>query len=755
MHTSGEAEAAGVCAALSWALSLPSGVPFRVHTDCDWARCQAAGLWGQGAKQVKGSAFFISRQLTLLHQALQRDFDLLPVRSHIGHPWNDLADAAARHVTAAGTSLVSPLAAAWSRVLQSEVAPWLWLLPGSRWHSALPTVWALAVEPPAPDPPSADSCIRQFEQVLDLPREASVKEQLILSCSFASFNATTLRPSVEDLGACQAATRIQGVQALLQQQFHAHDLLFVGIQETRVPASTSYQSGHFAVLSASADEAGQGGVALWVNTHIPYAKDSNGRDLFLLRKHCVALYADPRRLFVKVCAPGINVLVCVWHAPHSMRPEDDRVRWWQDSERHLRSFVKPDDDIVLLIDANARVGSVPSTAVGSNGCEKETHNGTLFREFLEAWHLILPATFSGHEGQHWTWTSPHGTHARIDYVAIPQAWSEVVDLSSVLLDVEHAQLRDDHLPVVVRTKGSRSCAILFDKTTGLRCPDPNLSTVWSSGLAGARLEPWSTAVDDHAFRVLRAHQRLMRKCSVNRASKPRQPFLAESTLQLVRFRKHLRRSVRALSEDCAQQDLRCLFAMWQGAVFKWRDHDSPQDAVVTGLNLRLACAVRALQLTAREIQQCVRVDKVQYLHSVALKFQHAAEDGDVQALYRSLRCFRPNGGKRRRLHPLAGVAGLDGQPLGSATAIARRWSEHFGFIEGGGVGTVEELVNTYASAHAAPSVPPRLEELPTLQDWEATFVGLKSTKSPGPGGLSAAFVNQVGPPLLLTRSPCL
>ena len=58
LHTSGEAEAAGVCAALSWALSLPSGVPFRVHTDCDWARCQAAGLWGQGAKQVKGSAFF-------------------------------------------------------------------------------------------------------------------------------------------------------------------------------------------------------------------------------------------------------------------------------------------------------------------------------------------------------------------------------------------------------------------------------------------------------------------------------------------------------------------------------------------------------------------------------------------------------------------------------------------------------------------------------------------------------------------------
>ena len=330
-HTSGEAEAAGICAALSWALSLPLHVPFRVHIDCDWARCQAAGSWTQGSKPTQGSPFFISRQLVLLHQSLERDFALLPVRSHLGHPWNDLADAAARVVCCAGSQTVSPLAAAWTKVLRSEVAPWLWLLPESRWHSAVPAVWALAVDSPPPNPPSLDSCVRQFEKVLDLGSRSGREDSLSLRCSFASFNVTTLRPAKAGLVVAQAATRERGVQALLQQQFHAKGLLFVGLQETRVPASAAYASGSYIVLSASADDTGQGGVALRISTQLPYATDGRGKAFYFQKKHCVVLFADPRRLYVKVCAPGINLLLCVWHAPHSMRPADERTCWWQEA----------------------------------------------------------------------------------------------------------------------------------------------------------------------------------------------------------------------------------------------------------------------------------------------------------------------------------------------------------------------------------------------------------------------------------------
>ena len=757
LHTSGEAEAAGICAALSWALSLPVGLPFRIHTDCDWARCQAAGTWSQGAKQVQGSAFSLSRQLVLLHQALERDFALLPVRSHLGHPWNDLADSAARLVSTSGSQIVSPLARSWSSVLQSDVAPWLWLLPMSRWHAALPTVWSLAVEAPAPLPPAVRSCAHQFERILDLHHGRDVSARLSLQCSFASFNVTTLRPTAGDDATSQAATRIQGVQSLLQQQFHARQLTFVGLQETRVPASALYDSGPYVVLSASADEMGQGGVSLWVNSSLPYATDEQGQGLFFSRKNCVALHAEPRRLFVKVCAPGISALVCVWHAPHSMRPSEEREAWWHDSERLVRALIKPDDDLVLLVDANARVGSVVSSAVGPCGAERESHNGILFREFLQAWDLVLPATLPAHIGQHWTWTSPHGTHSRIDYVAVPAAWSPTITSSFVMQDVEHAQLRDNHFPVVACLHAVRHYACAFDKISGRCDPDPARAGLWAQSLDTCRPEPWTTSVDDHAYRTVTTHQRLMRKCSVPKSRQPRQPFLSVHTWQLVKFRQHLRRTVRALQAELRLQDLRCLFEVWRTSVSRHLVGLQSGGPAPSQACRRLACAVRALQLTAKEVRFSLRADKTGYLQHLAHRFRHAAETGDVQALYRALHCFRPNGGKRRRLHPLEGVCGSEGQPLHSQAEVARRWSEHFGAIEGGAPGQVSDLVAAYvADFDGRDDLPPLLQDLPSLQDWEASFAGLNSRKCPGPGGLSAAFVNMDRPALASQTFPlCL
>ena len=629
--------------------------------------------------------------------------------------------------------------------MRSEVAPWLWLLPESRWHSAVPAVWALAVDSPPPNPPSLDSCVRQFEKVLDLGSKSGREDSLSLRCSFASFNVTTLRPAKEGLVVAQAATRERGVQALLQQQFHTKRLLFVGLQETRVPASAAYASGSYIVLSASADETGQGGVALWISTQLPYATDGRGNEFYFQKKHCVVLFADPRSLYVKVCAPGINLLLCVWHAPHSMRPADERTRWWQEAERLLCSFAKSDDEVLLLMDANARVGSMPCQAIGSVGAEKETPNGTLLREFLESWRLFLPATAPVHTGQDWTWTSPRGTHARIDYVAVPQAWAPTVVASSVLVDIEHAQMRDDHVPVVVSIEAIKPYVHAFDGGAGRKEPDLRLSSVWSQGLATGRMEPWHTSVDDHAFRVLCTHQRLMTRCAQPKVSRPRQPFLSELTLQLVHFRKHLRHSTRQLSDACRLQELQGLFKIWQGSVHRRRESPSCTLREEAHLHRRLACAIRALQLSAREIHQLIRADKAEYLRSLAKRFQYAAERGDVQSLYRALSCFRPNGGKRRRLHPLEGVQGPEGQSLGTHAEVARRWSQHFGQIEGGQVGSVRALAESYLEAHALPVEPPLLEDLPSLQDWEATFSGLHSKKSPGPGGLSAAFVNQDRP----------
>ena len=100
------------------------------------------------------------------------------------------------------------------------------------------------------------------------------------------------------------------------------------------------------------------------------------------------------------------------------------------------------------------------------------------------------------------------------------------------------------------------------------------------------------------------------------------------------------------------------------------------------------------------------------------------------------------------------IHGSEGQPLHSQAEVARRWSEHFGAIEGGAPGKVSDLVAAYVAdfdGHDGP--PPLLQDLPSLQDWEASFAGLNSRKSPGPGGLSAAFVNMDRPALASQTFP--
>ena len=74
---------------------------------------------------------------------------------------------------------------------------------------------------------------------------------------------------------------------------------------------------------------------------------------------------------------------------------------------------------LLFADANGRLGSEQSFSVGKMGQETQNSNGGHFHSLLNQLSLVAPQTMLANGGG-WTWTSPHGSHARIDYVAIPK-----------------------------------------------------------------------------------------------------------------------------------------------------------------------------------------------------------------------------------------------------------------------------------------------------------------------------------------------
>jgi len=107
--------------------------------------------------------------------------------------------------------------------------------------------------------------------------------------------------------------------------------------------------------------------------------------------------------------------------------------------------------VILLGDANAKLGSRTSDAVGHHRPDAESAGSRAMRRALEELQLFAPAAFcefaDGGDGA--TWTDPAGGRHRIDYVAVPQLWRQRVLAACTLHGLETVASSPDHEPVAV------------------------------------------------------------------------------------------------------------------------------------------------------------------------------------------------------------------------------------------------------------------------------------------------------------------
>ena len=125
-------------------------------------------------------------------------------------------------------------------------------------------------------------------------------------------------------------------------------------------------------------------------------------------------------MVVKLAHDELRLIFLLGHAPNCSTFEAATAYWTQLSHAiptALRSW-----PLIGFVDANARVGSVVSEAIGHFGQETENLSGECFHQWLHDQSLFLPQTFEHHhQGEHDTWTHSTGTTARIDYIAVDQA----------------------------------------------------------------------------------------------------------------------------------------------------------------------------------------------------------------------------------------------------------------------------------------------------------------------------------------------
>ena len=161
----------------------------------------------------------------------------------------------------------------------------------------------------------------------------------------------------------------------------------LGVQEASSPPGARVVDGYI-VLSSGSDK-GTLGCELWADTESPYAS-ADGKDYCFGMSGFVAIFASPRVLVVHVTARCLQCTAVVAHAPHSGVNAADRDVWWDDLARRLAG----QPDVVLLVDANARLGSSVSRSVGSGGfCQQENVSGNLLHRTLVELDMRVPATF--------------------------------------------------------------------------------------------------------------------------------------------------------------------------------------------------------------------------------------------------------------------------------------------------------------------------------------------------------------------------
>ena len=117
------------------------------------------------------------------------------------------------------------------------------------------------------------------------------------------------------------------------------------------------QCGDFHIIAAPA-LGGMGGCELWINTQYCYLKKSK-----IAPRHCTVTHSDHRLLVVNVRAKGLRCTLVVAHAPIEPKTVADResnAKWWD----FLAETVAVLKNVILLIDANAHLGSEVSEHVG-------------------------------------------------------------------------------------------------------------------------------------------------------------------------------------------------------------------------------------------------------------------------------------------------------------------------------------------------------------------------------------------------------
>ena len=571
-----------------------------------------------------------------------------------------------------------------------------------------------------------------------------------------SANVRTLLPWQEDRSYAQnSLCLLRSKVEALEVQFEAAGYDIVGIQEGRARSTASSDGVHYKMLAVAADPNGTAGNQLWIRNSLR-ATLVTWRDI------------NPRIMYAIVELPNHHVIaVIVYHAHHMGAEEGTKASLYEDMWRTLNEVRSkfPYASVRLLTDANGRVGSVLSAAVGDMDKEKENDGGLRMRLMCEHFHLSLYNSFFK-AGQ--TWTSTRGTRHRIDYVA-----GDALDLSKVsACYVDHEvdiSLNDsiDHYPVVVRQsfspKGENNDIVKMKpfQINKRNLNDPHCVEHFQQ-LMWAYTPPNGTDVDEHLEHLNGYVRSAAMRSFGPPTSEPRKRWISAETWSIISKVAPARREMHRVRQLKPAVIIRGAFMNWVAAakscgrlsscsVSRWvaAGMASDSEAEARIITATVARWFRWIKMLQKMASPSLEADRQDFLATTAFKLECAMEDNDHRTAYGLARAL---GAKKSGVN--TAVRKPNGELTTSRAEETERWEQHHADVFKGKFTSRDELrniaslkrsTNTRKEYEQSAASTPILDVGPVAT--EAAYAKLANNKGVGPDAIPGELLRVGGGPV--------
>lgn len=684
------------------------------HYDSTSAGRKALGRWG-GKKEPT-----ITRNLRAICRCIEFRFGVqiqgIHVYGHTGDAGNEAANTVARYATSTTSSGAVSAWAIYFAETDDPAVDWLWALWKPEWKGR----WdgpKVSLSPPddlRPDPSVLTSLIASTEAATDIASDATV---LNVDVTVAVANVLTLCPYKEKRTGLTSHARTD----MLMQQFHDANVHFVGVLETRMQRQAGKVTDLYHVIHSPADRGGHGGVQIWITKQ--RALDSAGT-CYVIEDHFTIIDFNPEVLVVKFSGFGLRFILIAGHAPHTGHSDAEISAWWSG----LSAMIPPrynDWERICLVDANARVGEYPSTAISSHDFETQDDNGSYFHDFVLQQRMWCPATFADtHIGPSGTWQHPKTQEwHRCDYACLPVAWNYDLCTSWVSDAIDLSLKKDDHrvacarftLSILRQPDAWRHRPTRYNVDRMAQDFQTNFQDVSYDLQCHLSATPWAVDVHTHLHGLHCELQGWMKSRYPAPKKVLKRKHMSDETWSLVQTKQTLRRRV----EDTRKAKRRSLLAFWFQC---WLRGGLGGEPPTKTLDLALAKQQLALRKFSLRVTAALRADDRAYFDRLATSMAEVTPG----TLWRRVRWALPKVQQRARLSPLK-LEVLDDQ-----------WKKHFAALEAGEARDPAKLVQQCQqrqTRNVDSGCVASILELPTLYEVEEVLRATALHRTPGPDGV--------------------